>query len=148
MGYRRKDAMHTSVCSVCWQGTWYSPEAIELPTDPGKPKFVTKPSEWEYGNRVHEHGKKGAMNLRPIDRSDLAPQFAGYYESGDRIKVRTTYPSGETWERTGTVGKTTGWKPAYLLMPRVTSSGSSDVLSARDVVVAVKRGRDYVPTGL
>lgn len=80
--------------------------------------------------------------LKLIDRSDLAPQFAGYYESGDRIRVRFSY--GE--ERTGTVGKTMGWRPAYLLMARSDSTGSSDVLGADDAVIAVKRGGKYVPT--
>jgi hypothetical protein len=144
---RQADPMHTSVCYVCYQGTWYAPTAIEVsPRTRDRAAFVTKPESWLYGNKAHEHGKPGAMNLHVIDRSNLAPQFAGYYQSGDRIKVRTTYPSGETWERTGTVGKTTGWRPAYLLMPRITSTASGDVLDANDVVIAVKRGSTYVPT--
>lgn len=58
--------------------------------------------------------------------------------------MRTTY-GDEVVERTGTVGITTGWHPAFLLMSRSSAMGSSDVLSARDVIVAVKRGRSYVP---
>ena len=146
-----RDPMHTSVCTVCWRGTWYSPERIELPTERGKP-FITEPERWAYGNKAHEHGKPGAMNLRPIDRSALASQFARYYESGERIRVRTTYTNGETWERTGTVGKTTGWLPVYLLMHRSNSMGSWDTLhggdfvgGTRDEVIAVKRGRNYIP---
>ena len=141
-----RDPMHTSVCRVCWQGTWYAPKAITLPPEAGKPPFVTDPSRWEYGNKAHEHGKAGAMNLVPVDRSDLAPAFRRYYESGERIRVAfVTLDGSEVYEElTGTVGKTTGWRPAYLLMRTARSIGSPYLLSARDRVVAVKRSGRYV----
>lgn len=72
--------------------------------------------------------------------ADLAEKFWPYYASGARIKV--TSPGGFT--RTGTVGVTTGWRPAFLLMHRSDAMSSWDVLSASDEVVAVKRGRRYV----
>lgn len=135
-----RDPMHTSVCAVCYQGTWYSPERITLPTERGRPPFVTDPGRWEYGNRAHEHGKPGAMNLRPIDRSSLARQFAPYYETGQRIRVEFVGRDGEVYETlTGTVGKTTGWRPVYLLMRRADSTGSVYTLGEADRVVAVKR---------
>lgn len=52
-----------------------------------------------------------------------------------RIKVRTTYPSGETHERWGFVGITTGWAPAFLLMHSTRAYGSSDVLSDHDEII-------------
>jgi hypothetical protein len=67
----------------------------------------------------------------------LAPQFIRYYESQQRIEVTTTYENGETWIRRGTVGMTTGWVPCFILMGRVSDSGSSDVLKATDKVTAV-----------
>lgn len=73
-----------------------------------------------------------------------APQFVRYFQ-GPRIKVRTTYPSGETYERTGTVSITTGWKPAFLLMRRSNAFGSSDLLRRDDEVIAVQGGRKYIP---
>lgn len=143
-----RDPMHTSVCRVCGQGTWYSPETITLPREHGdrRPPFVTDPSRWGYGNKAHEHGKAGAMNLVPVDRSALAPAFTRYYESGDRVRVAfVTLDGSEVYETlTGTIGKTTGWRPAYLLMRTARSHGSPYVLSARDRIVAVKRGREYV----
>lgn len=75
-----------------------------------------------------------------FDDSGLAPQFRRYYESGQRIRVQ----SGD-FVRTGTVGVTTGWRPAFLLMHRSNASGSWDVLGPNDVVTHVQRGREYVP---
>lgn len=77
-----------------------------------------------------EHGPR-------FDPSDLAPQFVPYFESGARIEVRTTYPSGQSWTRRGRVGITTGWKPAFLLMARTNCRGSSDLLGPTAVVVKV-----------
>jgi len=90
-----------------------------------------------------EHGDR-------FDPSALASQFDRYYRTDQRIRVTTTYgtgPDAETYTRTGTVGMTSGWRPAYLLMRRSSDHGSSDVLGARDVVVAVQRrpGGPYVP---
>lgn len=79
-----------------------------------------------------------------LSTSDLAVGFIYYFENGDRIKVRTTYPSGEVYERSGTVGITTGWRPVFLLMHRSNAHGSSDVLNAKDQIIAVKRGRQYI----
>ncbi len=76
----------------------------------------------------------------------LVPQFRPYFRTGTRIKVRTVYASGYEYIRTGTVGVTTGWMPAFLLMHRRTSVGSSDVLGAKDQIVAVQHARGhYVP---
>jgi len=73
-----------------------------------------------------------------FSESDLAPRFRRYYESGERVRVRFSYG-----EATGTIGATTGWRPAFLLMRTARSIGSSYVLSERDTVVAVKHGRTY-----
>lgn len=58
------------------------------------------------------------------------------YESGERVEVTTTYANGKTWVRRGRVGVTTGWRPVFILLPRVTSSGSSDVLGPDTIVTA------------
>lgn len=80
------------------------------------------------------------MENHPLDTSDLdaADQFRPYLHSSTRLRVRRVYPGGEVYERTGTVGKTTGWKPAYLLMHRSSDHGSSDLLGPDDKIVAVK----------
>lgn len=76
--------------------------------------------------------------------AQMPEKFVRYYNSGERVKVRTTYGETEVYERTGTISTSTGWAPIFLLMRRVTSLGSSDVLGERDEIVAVKRGRKYV----
>lgn len=86
----------------------------------------------------HQHGDR-------FTAAQLAPRFIPYFTSGQRIRVVTTYGSGETYTRTGIVGATTGWVPAFLLMHRSSDHGSSDVLSDRDVVTHVQVGRTYVP---
>lgn len=80
-----------------------------------------------------EHGVR-------FDPSELASAFVPYFESQERVRVRLKY--GE--EMTGTIGVTTGWRPAFLLMRSSRALGSSVVLSSEASVIAVKRGRKYV----
>lgn len=73
-------------------------------------------------------------------------KFASFLHSGIRIRVRTTYPSGDVEERTGTVGITSGWRPAFLLMHRSSDHGSWDTIDERDEITAVRwNGHDYEP---
>lgn len=67
------------------------------------------------------------INGHELDESQLATKFKQYYETGQRIEVATPY--GETLR--GYVGKTTGWRPSYLLLARVDSIGSSELLDDR-----------------
>lgn len=69
-------------------------------------------------------------------------RFRRYYESGERIKVRTC-----GMVLTGTVALTTGWKPSFLLMRTRRSAGSPWLMGERDEVLAVKRGKQYVEVG-
>ena len=71
------------------------------------------------------------MSTHELDTSDLAPQFDEFYKSGQRIEVETPY--GETYR--GYVGKSTGWRPCYLLMHNTRSIGSSVTLSHGDRVL-------------
>ena len=85
-------------------------------------------------------------DLSAIDAVDWS--VLRHYGTRQRVKVTTVYDNGETFTRTGFVSRTTGWKPALLLMHRSNASGSWDVLGPRDRVVAVQyRDRDpYVVT--
>ena len=65
------------------------------------------------------------VNGHELDISNLARKFERYYKSGQRIIVVT--PWGETMR--GYVGKTTGWKPSYLLLNNTRSTGSSELLN-------------------
>ena len=73
-----------------------------------------------------------------FDASELAPQFIPYFNSEERIKVKD-YDE----ELTGTIGVTTGWKPAFLLMRTSRSLGSSYILKENNQIIAVKRGNKY-----
>jgi hypothetical protein len=66
-----------------------------------------------------------------FDPSDLALHFVKYYESGERIEIKTAY--GEV--KRGRIGITTGWKPVFLLMSRRNTIGSSETLSRHDKVL-------------
>ena len=83
--------------------------------------------------KEREHGTRW-------DTSGLDTRFVPYFNSGERIRVRTW---GE--EITGTVGVTTGWRPAFLLMRRSNSIGSPVVLGPDDEILAVQRGGKYRP---
>jgi hypothetical protein len=66
-----------------------------------------------------------------LDTTDLAPQFERYYQSGQRIIVQMSY--GDVIR--GYVGKTTGWRPSYLLLATTRSIGSSELLKHNDQIV-------------
>lgn len=69
-------------------------------------------------------------------------RFGPYLGDTDvRITVSRTYDNGEVYQRTGYIGITTGWKPAFLLMSRVGSIGSSDLLDAKDTIVSIRPRR-------
>ena len=89
----------------------------------------------------NRHGDK----FVPPKASDRQKEYFG---TGQRVEVTTTYPSGETYVRRGTIGITTGWAPALLLMHNVRCVGSSDVLRADDQITAVidKRGKRHALT--
>lgn len=84
--------------------------------------------------KLREHGDKFSM-------ADLDMRFVPYYESGERIKVKSKY--GDVI--TGTVGVTTGWRPVFLLIRRRNSFGSSDTLGPYDEIIGVQVGRRYYP---
>lgn len=66
-----------------------------------------------------------------FDASELPDKFIPYFESGQRIIVKS--PWGET-ER-GYVGITTGWKPSFLLLKTKRSLGSDTLLNERYQII-------------
>ena len=74
--------------------------------------------------KKQEYGKK-------FSTAHLAKKFIPYYNSGERIKVKSHY--GEV--KSGTVGVTTGWKPVFLLMLTSRSLGSSHLLTNKDKII-------------
>jgi hypothetical protein len=90
---------YKTVCDVCYRKTWYD-----------------APKNCQYG--------PCEGNLKPIDYSSIPEKFKRYLTTGERIRVKFSW--GEV--RTGTVGMTTGWRPALLLMLTRRSLGSSYIL--------------------
>lgn len=96
---------HKTVCNKCYRKTWY-----------------------ETSQPCHVSGCTGTLMV--IDNSLLAEQFTPYYENKQRIEVETC---GKKIR--GYVGKTTGWKPVYILLLRSNSMGSSYTLRTDDKIV-------------
>jgi hypothetical protein len=69
---------------------------------------------------------------KKFSTAKLAKKFVPYYNSGSRIRVK--FHTGEVLS--GTVGATTGWRPAFLLMLSSRSIGSSWTLSGKDRIVS------------
>lgn len=77
-----------------------------------------------------------AVHGDKFDASDLDERFARYYFSKERIKVSI---DGEKEVQFGTVGKTTGWKPAFLLMRSSRAMGSSVILGRNYCILGVQQ---------
>lgn len=73
-----------------------------------------------------------------LDLSDLDPRFVEHYNNGARLAV--VYGAWDDTARIeyGTVGCTTGWKPAWLLMHNTRSLGSSVLLGPEYQIIKVK----------
>lgn len=69
-----------------------------------------------------------------FDVSELDHRFAPLLGTSTRVRVKSRYGEIEA----GRIGVTTGWKPAFLLMPTVRSTGSSRILGPDDQIIGVK----------
>lgn len=80
-----------------------------------------------------------------FDPSDLSEQFAGHFNTQQRIKVDFVGLDDERNDvyghtlLTGTVSVTGGWKPSFMLMRTKRSASSSWLLSDRDKIVSEVR---------
>jgi len=129
---------YKTVCDTCGKQTWYE---IEQPCHVIRP--ATKTCKTCGHTETVEPLKMVCCTgtLRVIDRSMLNPHFVPYNNSGERVEVRFHY--GETTElRRGYVGKTTGWRPVFILLARIDSTGSSDVIREQDEFVRVIKQRE------
>jgi acetaldehyde dehydrogenase (acetylating) len=89
------------------------------------------------------------MNAHPDNHETSVEEIAAChdrviaaYRTDRRVKVVNT-DSGHV--RTGRVSRTTGWRPALLLIHRSNAHGSWDVLGPHDIVAAEQHGRRYIP---
>jgi hypothetical protein len=70
---------------------------------------------------------------RKFSQASIAKKFVPAYNYGQRIRVR--FHGSDKMVLSGTVGVTTGWKPAFLLMQTKRAIGSPWTLSNRDRIV-------------
>lgn len=87
---------------------------------------------------------KRAQIGEKFDSSDLQPEFARYYFSKERIKVKLWSKVSGSEECqfefvTGMVGITTGWKPSFMLLRSSRSISSSILLNDDCLIVAVQQ---------
>ncbi|HHT9136783.1 MAG TPA: hypothetical protein ACFYEK_05990 [Candidatus Wunengus sp. YC60] len=118
---------YKTICDKCGRKTWYETEQqchCEYP----KTKIC---KTCGHSERL-ETMERCTGTLKVIDNSNLNPDFTRYYENGKRIEVDFGYE-----KKRGTIGKTTGWKPSYLLMLTKRSTGSSYLISKDNKVVKV-----------
>jgi hypothetical protein len=69
-----------------------------------------------------------------FDSSKLNPDFIDAFNTGDRITVDFGYET-----KRGTIGVTTGWVPAFLLMLTSRSIGSSHIIRMDSKIIGGKR---------
>lgn len=113
---------HTSMCDRCGAKGYHEKPGPCLRKYPNRCK--------ECDQCVSGMRDCGGTNVM-IDYSDIARAFVSAYESGRRITVR--FSTGE--EKRGTVSKTTGRKPVFILMPRKNSVFSSYEISDKDMII-------------
>jgi hypothetical protein len=66
---------------------------------------------------------------------ELNPAFDKYYRLNKRITVQFRDKNGKIYEeKRGTISKTTGWIPCYLLMLTRRSIGSSYTIGMNDTI--------------
>jgi hypothetical protein len=119
---------YKTVCDGCGRPTWYETEQ-QCHQSVSKSKHCG-----ECGTLTYAENTRCTGTLRLIDRSGLSAQFTPYlHDYTKRLEVITAH--GERVR--GYVGKTTGWKPAYLLLPRRNSVASSFVLHDDDRIARV-----------
>jgi len=88
--------------------------------------------------RYEEYVNRKRKQYANFTECDLDARFVPYFNNGRRIKVDMC-----GMVLTGTVGVTTGWKPAFLLMRTKRSIGSPWTLGPQDKVIGVKWGKQY-----
>lgn len=87
-------------------------------------------------------------NVIEIDESDLNPEFTKYFESGEQVEVEWKEGWGMMMGNTGCktggnktrfyVGKSTGWKPIYLMLLKKNSSGGCAISKNEEGIKSIK----------
>ena len=85
------------------------------------------------------------MDTTDLDNAPRSILYA-YGKPYVRVYLVTTYEDGSQWHRTGRIGRTTGTKPAYLLMSSTSAIGSSDLLTSETWKNTVVAGIQNAPS--
>jgi hypothetical protein len=114
---------YKSICDKCYRKTFYE---TEQPCGVGYPKKKTCKTcgHVDIPNPMSLETCTGT--LRVINTSDLDDKLTRYYESKERVEIE--YTDGE--KERGTIGKTTGWKPIYILVKKINSRGGLPIMSS------------------
>lgn len=121
---------YQTICDKCGKHTWYEQEQqchCEYP----KVKTCKSCGHSKTIEPIKMVRCKGT--LKKIDNTDLNPSFTPYYKTQERIEVKFSY--GEV--KRGRIGKTTGWKPSYLLMLTTRSIGIPYLIGKDDKIIEV-----------
>ena len=122
---------YKSICDKCYRKTWYDAEQQCHCTYPKKKICKTCGHIEELDTMERCTG-----TLKLIDNSELNTRFDSFYNSGQRVEVSFRDSNGKEYKRKrGYIGKTTGWKPSYMLLLRSNSTGSSYLMGNNDTVL-------------
>ena len=91
----------------------------------------------KYAARLARGQRQWLDLFDPSELDAVHESVRRHFETGNRVEVVTTYGSGETYVRRGRISTTTGWRPSFILMHRVSDIGSGDVLGPNARVTAV-----------
>ncbi len=90
-------------------------------------------------NHMHQLISDGKVRFGDkFDSTDLDSRFARYYFSKERIKVRIEFDKNSEIVY-GYVGKTTGWKPSFILLYNSRSISSSTLLDDKCCILGVQQ---------
>lgn len=107
---------YKTVCNKCGEKTWYETEQPCKMTI-----FSGCPTCGSHENI--DNPRQCTGTLRVIDNSNLDPRLDNYYENKQRVEIEFTYGN----KAKGTIGKSTGWKPVYLLIKTSRSMGGEAI---------------------
>lgn len=128
---------YKTMCDTCHIKTWYETSqrchAMVWPNDICK----------ECGRDNHENNLSYRQQVRCsgtlqlISNENLNPLLHSFYDSGERVEIKTKYKTTERFY----VGKTTGWMPMYIKLSN-TRSNSGPVVG-KDEIISVKGLNKY-----
>lgn len=107
---------YKTVCDKCGRKTWYDTEQQCHYTY----NKIERCDHCGHAETLQEM-ERCTGTLRLIDNSELDPRLTPFYERGERVEItELDGTKNRFW-----VGKSTGWKPCYLEIKKINSSGGS-----------------------